>query len=63
MPLSFIALLFPVIRTRPQVMVAVVSALAAVSAHGLPFRLNLILGAACGVAAGVLARRSQAGRA
>ena len=62
-PLSFIALLFPVLHTRPQVMAAVVSALVAASAHGLPFRLNLILGAACGVAAGVLARRSRAGRA
>ena len=62
-PLSFIALLFPVLHTRPQVMAAVVSALVAASAHGLPFRLNLILGAACGVAAGLLARRSRAGRA
>ncbi|MGY2895694.1 AzlC family ABC transporter permease [Deinococcus sp. UYEF24] len=58
-PLSFIALLIPVLLTRPQVLAAVVSALVAVSAHGLPFRLNLILGAACGVAIGLLAQRSQ----
>lgn len=62
-PLSFVALLFPVLHTRPQVTAAVVSALVAVVANGLPFRLNLILGAACGVAAGLLAQRSQAGRA
>lgn len=62
-PLSFIALLVPVLHTRPQVLAAVVSALVAVVAQGLPFRLNLILGAACGVAAGLLAQRAQAGRA
>ena len=62
-PLSFIALLVPVLHTRPQVLTAVVSALVAVAANGLPFRLNLVLGAVCGVAAGLLARRSQAGQA
>lgn len=62
-PLSFIALLVPVLHTRPQVLAAIVSALVAVLAQGLPFRLNLILGAACGVAAGLLVQRAQAGRA
>ncbi|MBB6015430.1 AzlC family ABC transporter permease [Deinococcus radiopugnans] len=56
-PLSFIALLAPVLRSRPQLLAAVVSALVAVAAHGLPFRLNLMLGALCGVAAGLLAQR------
>jgi 4-azaleucine resistance transporter AzlC len=62
-PLSFIALLVPVLHTRPQVLAAVVSALVAVLAHGMPFRLNLILGAACGVAIGLLAQHSQGRRA
>ena len=59
-PLSFTALLMPVLSTRPQILAAVVSALVAVMAHALPFRLNLILGAACGVAVGLLAQRLQA---
>jgi 4-azaleucine resistance transporter AzlC len=62
-PLSFIALLVPVLTSRPQVLAAVVSALVAVLAQGLPFRLNLILGAVCGVAAGLLAQRVEVGRA
>ena len=56
-PLSFIALLAPVLRSRPQMFAAMVSALVAVAAHDLPFRLNLILGALCGIAAGLLAQR------
>ena len=58
-PLSFIALLVPVLRTRPQLLAAAVSGAAAVAAHGLPFRLNLILGAACGVAAGLWAQGAE----
>jgi 4-azaleucine resistance transporter AzlC len=59
-PLSFIALLVPVLQRRPQVFAAIVSAVVAVAAHGLPFRLNLILGAVCGVAVGQLMQRWQA---
>lgn len=59
-PLSFTALLIPVLKTRPQLLAAIVSALVAVATHGLPFRLNLILGAGCGVAVGLLVRRPQA---
>lgn len=58
-PLSFIALLVPVLKSRPQVVAAAVSAGVAVAAHDLPFRLNLILGAVCGVAIGYLMQRSQ----
>ena len=56
-PLSFIALLVPVLRTRPQLTAGVVSALVAVAAHALPFRSNLILGAACGLLAGLAVQR------
>ncbi len=62
-PLSFIALLLPVLKSRPQLLAAVVSALVAVAAHGLPFRLNLILGAACGIMVALLAQRPKAGPA
>ncbi|CAM4026362.1 AzlC family ABC transporter permease [Deinococcus marmoris] len=56
-PLSFIALLVPVLRSRPQMLAAGISAVVAVAAHSLPFRLNLILGAVCGIAAGLLVQR------
>lgn len=58
-PLSFIALLIPVLKSRPQVVAAAVSAVVAVMTYGLPFRLNLILGAVCGVAIGYWVQRSQ----
>ncbi|MFB9992054.1 AzlC family ABC transporter permease [Deinococcus oregonensis] len=58
-PLSFIALLVPVLKSRPQVVAAGVSAVVAVAAHGLPFRLNLMVGAVCGVTAGYLLHRLQ----
>ncbi|GGM19985.1 AzlC family ABC transporter permease [Deinococcus aerophilus] len=56
-PLSFIALLIPVLRSRPQVLAAGISAVVAVATYNLPFRLNLILGAVCGIAAGLLIQR------
>ncbi|WP_415784617.1 hypothetical protein [Deinococcus saxicola] len=38
--MSFIARLIPVLRSRPQVLEAGISAVVAVAAHSLPFRLN-----------------------
>ena len=61
-PLSFIALLTPALKTRPQLTAAVVSGLVAVASSALPFRGNLVLGAACGILAGlILQRRAQKG--
>lgn len=62
-PLSFIALLLPILKIRLQVLAAVISALVAVAAHDLPFRLNLILGAACGIMVALLVQRPKAGQA
>ena len=58
-PLSFIALLVPALRTRPQLMAAVVSGLVAVASSALPFRGNLVLGAACGIVAGLTSQRLE----
>lgn len=58
-PLSFIALLVPVLKTRPQLAAGVVSALVAIAFHALPFRSNLILGAACGLVAGLAVQRRE----
>ncbi|AZI43326.1 branched-chain amino acid ABC transporter permease [Deinococcus psychrotolerans] len=59
-PLSFIALLVPVLKTRPQLLAALVSGAVAVAAHGLPYRLNLMVGAACGIAVGLYVQNLRA---
>lgn len=58
-PLSFLALLIPVLKTRPQLLAAAVSGGVAVATHDLPFRLNLMVGAACGILAGLYLQRAR----
>lgn len=53
-PLVFLALLVPSVTDRPTLAAAVVGGLATVAADGLPLHLGLLVGALCGVAAGVL---------
>lgn len=53
-PLVFLALLVPAVTDRPTLAAAVVGGLATVAAEGLPLHLGLLVGALCGVAAGVL---------
>lgn len=53
-PLSFLALLVPVLSDRPSVAAALAGGAVAVAAYGLPNNLGLILGALSGVGAGVL---------
>lgn len=53
-PLVFLALLVPAVTDRPTLAAAVVGGLATVAAEGLPLQLGLLVGALCGVAAGVL---------
>jgi len=55
--LSFIALLVPVLRTRADVIAAMIGGTVAVAAFGLPYKLGLILAAFCGIGAGMLAWR------
>ena len=55
--LSFIALLVPVLRTRADLVAALVGGVVAVAAFGLPYKLGLILAAFCGISAGLLAWR------
>ncbi len=55
--LSFIALLVPVLRSRADVITALVGGMVAVAAFGLPYKLGLILAAFCGISAGMLAWR------
>ncbi len=55
--LTFVALLVPVLRTRADVVAALVGGLVAVVAFGLPYKLGLIVAAFCGIGAGILAWR------
>ena len=56
-PLVFLALLVPAASTRPGLAAALVGGGIAVLGNGIPYNLGLIIGALCGVAAGVVAER------
>ncbi len=56
-PLVFLALLIPVVQTRPGLLAAVVGGLVAVAAYDAPYGLGLVIGALAGIAAGVSAER------
>ena len=57
-PLMFVILLIPTIKSRPELIAAVVGATVAVVAAGAPYGLGLIIGAVSGVVAGVIAYRA-----
>ncbi|MGY8809985.1 MAG: AzlC family ABC transporter permease [Pseudomonadales bacterium] len=54
---TFIGIVVPLLRTRPMLLSAVVAAVVAVAANGLPYKLGLMLAALSGVIAGVFAER------
>ncbi|MFA9459583.1 AzlC family ABC transporter permease [Thiohalorhabdus sp. Cl-TMA] len=54
-PLTFLALLVPLLRDRPTVVAAVVGGAVAVAGAGLPFNLGLVLGGVSGICAALLA--------
>jgi 4-azaleucine resistance transporter AzlC len=56
-PLVFLVLLVPAIKTRPELIAAVVGGGVAVAAAGAPYGLGLMIGAVSGVVAGVIAQR------
>ncbi len=59
-PLTFMALLVPSLQDRTHTAAAVVAAITALLAHGLPWGLGLVLAAAAGIATGfTLAKRSR----
>ena len=53
LPISFIGLVAPPLKTRPAVASAAVAALVAVAAAGLPYKLGLMAAAAAGIAVGL----------
>jgi len=55
--LTFIALVFPVIRDKPTVFAAIAAGLTAILAAELPYKLSLLTAALVGILAGLLAER------
>ncbi len=53
--LTFIALVMPLLKTRPMVLAALTAALTALVTHALPYKLWLILAIVAGIAAGMWA--------
>jgi predicted branched-subunit amino acid permease len=56
-PLCFLALLAPALRSTPTLLAALVAGVAVVALQDLPMRLNLIAAGLIGIAAGTLAER------
>lgn len=56
-PLMFLALLVPSIHDRPGVVAAVVGAAVTLVARDAPFNTGLLIGALCGIAAGMVVKR------
>ncbi|MDK1019525.1 MAG: AzlC family ABC transporter permease [Actinomycetota bacterium] len=56
-PLTFMALLVLAIKDRSGLLAAVVGGTVAVLATALPYHLGLLVGAACGIAAGMVSER------
>ncbi len=56
-PLVFLVLLVPAVKSRPDLIAALVGGGVAVAAAGAPYGLGLMIGAVSGVIAGVVAQR------
>jgi 4-azaleucine resistance transporter AzlC len=65
LPLTFIAMVVPVLKGRPYVAAALSAGLMALAAYALPFKLGLILAALTGIAVGTIleAQETSGGQA
>jgi 4-azaleucine resistance transporter AzlC len=61
LPLTFIAMVVPVLKNRPAIASALSAGGVALAAYALPFRLGLILAAVVGIMVGTLLEGRQAG--
>ena len=61
LPLTFIALLAPILRDRPAVAAAVAAGAVGVICAGWPYKLGLVAAALAGIAVGVWADRHAIG--
>lgn len=62
LPLTFIAMVVPVLKGRPYVAASLSAGTVALIAHNLPFKLGLILAALVGIAVGTVLEERQAKR-
>jgi 4-azaleucine resistance transporter AzlC len=60
LPLTFIAMVVPVLKGRPYIAAALSAGLVSLAAHPLPFKLGLILAALTGIAVGTILEERQA---
>ncbi len=54
LPLTFIAMVMPVLRNRPSILAALSAGIVALMAYSLPYKLGLILAALIGIAVGTI---------
>jgi 4-azaleucine resistance transporter AzlC len=59
LPLTFIAMVVPVLKDRPAIAAALSAGVVALVAHRLPYQLGLIVAAFVGIAVGTLLERSK----
>lgn len=57
---TFIGIVVPMLRNRPQVAAALVAGVAALLCHGLPYKLGLMVAALAGIAVGIVLERHLA---
>jgi len=62
LPLTFIAMVVPVLKNRPAIAAAVSAGVVALLAHSLPYRLGLILAALVGIVVGTFLEGRQSPR-
>ena len=59
LPLTFIAMVVPVLKNRPAIAAAVSAGVVALLAYALPYKLGLILAALVGIAIGTFLEGKQ----
>ncbi len=59
LPLTFIAMVVPVLKNRPAIAAAVSAGVVALLANSLPYRLGLILAAVVGIAVGTFLEKKE----
>jgi 4-azaleucine resistance transporter AzlC len=63
LPVTFIAIVVPMLRSRAAVVAAATAAAVALACAGWPYKLGMMAASVCGIAAGSLAARAGAARA
>ena len=58
LPLTFIAMVMPVLKNRPSILAALSAGIVALLAYSLPYKLGLMLAALVGIAVGTILEKS-----